>query len=181
MSEGKQEGTEFERQDLGAGGILGFFVGLALTGLLLHLILAGMYMYLDNYDKRHQPALNPLVARGNLDMRQPTAPEANQFPLPRLETNERGQLNAVRLDEDQILNSYGWVDEKNGVVHIPIERAMGLLAQRGLPVLPENQAATAESSAQASSLRREEAGKATGNAKRALPTKPARPAGKESH
>ncbi len=31
------------------------------------------------------------------------------------------------------LNSYGWVDRKHGVIRIPIERAMDLVAQRGLP------------------------------------------------
>jgi len=33
-----------------------------------------------------------------------------------------------------VLYSYGWVDEKAGTVHIPIERAMDLIVQRGLPV-----------------------------------------------
>jgi hypothetical protein len=41
------------------------------------------------------------------------------------------------------LYSYGWVDEKAGTVHIPIDRAMDLIVQRGLPVRP--QAATSDS------------------------------------
>jgi len=36
--------------------------------------------------------------------------------------------------EEKALYTYGWVDEKAGTVHIPIERAMDLLVQRGLPV-----------------------------------------------
>jgi hypothetical protein len=32
------------------------------------------------------------------------------------------------------LNSYGWIDKSAGVIRIPIDRAMDLLAQRGLPV-----------------------------------------------
>jgi hypothetical protein len=38
--------------------------------------------------------------------------------------------------EDLLLNNYSWVDESQGKVRIPIERAMELLAQRGLPVAP---------------------------------------------
>jgi hypothetical protein len=38
------------------------------------------------------------------------------------------------MDQESQLNSYGWVDEKAGVAHIPIKRAMELLAQRGVPV-----------------------------------------------
>jgi hypothetical protein len=41
------------------------------------------------------------------------------------------------LQEEQTLNSYGWVDEKTGVVRVPIERAMQLLAQRGLTTTPK--------------------------------------------
>jgi hypothetical protein len=54
-----------------------------------------------------------------------------------LETNERVEIKDFRLKEEQTLNSYGWVDEKAGVVRIPIDRAMQLLAQRGLPTTPK--------------------------------------------
>src|SRR5208282_5249649 len=46
------------------------------------------------------------------------------------------------------LHSYGWVDEKAGTVRIPIERAMDLLVQRGLPV--RSQGASGEDAAAAS-------------------------------
>jgi hypothetical protein len=51
-----------------------------------------------------------------------------------LEINERGQFRDFLVNQENQLNSYGWVDEKAGVAHIPIERAMELTAQRGLPV-----------------------------------------------
>ena len=38
--------------------------------------------------------------------------------------------------EDLLLNNYSWVDQAQGKVRIPIERAMELIAQRGLPVAP---------------------------------------------
>ena len=39
----------------------------------------------------------------------------------------------MRAQEEARLNSYGWIDEENGIVHIPIERAMDILAKQGLP------------------------------------------------
>lgn len=39
-----------------------------------------------------------------------------------------------RAREDLLLDNYSWVDESQGKVRIPIERAMELIAQRGLPV-----------------------------------------------
>jgi hypothetical protein len=58
-------------------------------------------------------------------------------PDPRLQPNPRAHLQALRAYEKQRLESYGWVDKNAGVVHIPIERAMDILAEQGLPVRPE--------------------------------------------
>lgn len=128
--------VEYEHSDLSALGILGFLAGLAIVGLVMHIILAGMFSYLDTYTKRHEQATNPLAPATALDLRNPDPKVANEFPLPRLETNELGQLNDQRLQEEDTLSTYGWVDQKAGVAHIPIDRAMQLLVQRGLPVAP---------------------------------------------
>ena len=63
----------------------------------------------------------------------------DQFPAPQLEINERTELNDIRLREENILSTYGWVDQNAGTVHIPIDRAIDLLAQRGLPVRQQQQ------------------------------------------
>jgi hypothetical protein len=132
----RHEDVEYEREDLGAGGIFAFLVGLAIVGVLIHLVLFGMYKYLDHYEKVNQPPQNPLIKAVNVDTREATPEDRNKFPQPRLEVNERSQLNEVRLHEEEELNSYGWVDPKAGIVHIPIDRAMALVAQRGLPTAP---------------------------------------------
>ncbi len=128
------EHSEFERQDLSAKGVFSFLVGLAIIGVIAHFILTGMYAYLGRYEREHQPPQNPLVKITEADTRLVSAEDVKKFPLPQLEVNERGQLNDRRLAEEKELNSYGWVDEKAGVVRIPIERAMQLVAERGLPV-----------------------------------------------
>jgi hypothetical protein len=76
------------------------------------------------------------VQRTETDTRVVAPDEIKKFPEPRLEKNERVEINDFRLQEEQRLNSYGWVDEKAGVIHIPIDRAMQLLAQQGLPTTP---------------------------------------------
>lgn len=128
---------DYERRDISAKGIFYFLAGLALTVILVHLFLRGMYEYLDRRVRAHQPPLNPLVSNAPVDTRKvsPKYPET-AFPDPRLETDERTQLNGIRLAEEQKLNSYDWVDKEAGTVRIPIERAMDLLAQRGLPLRP---------------------------------------------
>jgi hypothetical protein len=86
-----------------------------------------------------QPEVNPLVTNIPADTRHitPGYPQT-AFPNPRLEENERGQLNGFLTDEEKTLYSYGWVDQQAGAVRIPIDRAMDLLVQRGLPVRSES-------------------------------------------
>ena len=45
-------------------------------------------------------------------------------------------LKQLRATEDALLTTYGWVDRPNGIVHIPIDRAIDLIAQHGLPSRP---------------------------------------------
>jgi hypothetical protein len=64
------------------------------------------------------------------------------FPQPRLEVRPVQELRAFREAEDERLSTYGWVDQSKGVVHIPIERAIDIVAQRGLPARKESPAVT---------------------------------------
>lgn len=45
-------------------------------------------------------------------------------------TSRRKVLSNLKADQTAKLEGYGWVDQKNGVVRLPIERAMELTAQK---------------------------------------------------
>jgi hypothetical protein len=64
------------------------------------------------------------------------------------------QFNAVVEKQDQTLASYDWVDKDKGIVRIPIDKAMELLAQRGLPVLPQSAPVAAVPAKQAQSAKK---------------------------
>ena len=51
-------------------------------------------------------------------------------------------MKELREEEAARLSSYGWVDRPAGVAHIPIDRAMAILAERGLPKAPAKKAQT---------------------------------------
>jgi hypothetical protein len=127
--------SDYERSDLKASGILYFLLTIVVVAAICLVGLRGVFDFLDHREKASQPPVNPLLTDVPADTRH-VAPGYPQtaFPDPRLEVDERGQLNSIRLGEENLLNSYGWVDEKAGTVRIPIERAMDLLVQRGLPV-----------------------------------------------
>lgn len=136
----QQSAAQFERQDLSAMSVVGFLAALAIVGVASYFVLAGMYGYLDRYDQAHQPPQNPLVKSGEKDTRRARMGDEKKFPQPRLEMNERTELGGFRAREEQLLHSYGWIDEKAGTVRIPIGRAMELTVQRGLPVRPPSDA-----------------------------------------
>jgi hypothetical protein len=53
---------------------------------------------------------------------------------PLLQPNGADDLKAFRQEEASILNSYGWLDKQAGTVRIPIEQAMKIVVEKGLPV-----------------------------------------------
>ena len=73
----------------------------------------------------------------NPEMQNKLAEMTQQFPTPRVQTDDGNQDVAdLHAREDLLLENYSWVDQSQGKVRIPIERAMELIAQRGLPVAP---------------------------------------------
>jgi len=133
--------TGYEREDLGSRGVFAFMIGLAIIGLVIYFIIVGMYTFLDNYERSQMATASPLVTSKGAMSRVVTQADMDKAfkdnGAPMLEVNERGQFRDYLMNQENQLNSYGWVDEKAGVAHIPIERAMELTVQRGLPVCPQ--------------------------------------------
>jgi len=53
-------------------------------------------------------------------------------------TQAQSTVGQVRAREDPILYGYGWVDKNAGIGHIPIQRAIDIIGERGLPSRPAN-------------------------------------------
>jgi hypothetical protein len=82
------------------------------------------------------PLTRGLVAWGRAGdaPRPPLAQDAGRLPPePRLQTQPFADIQQLRRSERTLLDSYGWVDQKAGVVRIPIERAKELMLARGWP------------------------------------------------
>jgi|SRR5712692_2793692 len=113
-----------ETSDVNIRAILGFGIGLLVAGVLVHVMVLLLFKFFAASESRHVRPEFPLAA----------GQENRLPPEPRLQTNPRQDLRDLRAREDAILGSYGWVDRNAGVVRIPIERAMQVTVQRGLPV-----------------------------------------------
>jgi len=66
-----------------------------------------------------------------------STPNMREVPVPRLQTNPQRDLTAFREGENKRLSSYGWVSRNHNTVHMPIERAVELTIERGLPGWPK--------------------------------------------
>ncbi|MBW0000263.1 MAG: hypothetical protein JO015_14270 [Verrucomicrobia bacterium] len=104
--------------------LLWFVAGFIATAVVIHSALAGYASLLGAQHKHF----------GRVYQLQPTQVPA--YPAPALQVNPRIDLQTYRTRADHDLNSYGWIDQGQGVAKIPIERAMDLLLARGLPVRP---------------------------------------------
>lgn len=126
----------YERRDANPASLVHFCVGLALT---LIVAWAGMW-WLLGYFGRVQP-LGPSATPFQ-------RPEERQLPpLPRLQVEPVLELNQARDQQRSELDNYGWVDRGHGIVHIPIDRAMDLILERGgLPARPQAAAPAAPGS-----------------------------------
>ena len=128
----------YERRDIGIAPVLYFLLALLVGGLVVFFLVDGIYHSLEKRSQAEQAPVSPLVTNAPADTRKLSADYRDylkqNFPAPQLEIDERSQLDKVRINEEQTLSTYDWVDQKAGAVRIPIDRAMDLLAQRGLPV-----------------------------------------------
>ena len=144
----------FEQEDLSAMGVMYFMAGLAVVVVVIYFIVVGMYRYLDHYDRTHQQPANPMAVDTKMDPQTMTRDQIRDkaeatFPKPVLEYSEQTQYIDELKKQNDVLASYDFVDQKNGVVRIPIDRAMDILAQRGLPVLPQGAGTAGTGSANA--------------------------------
>jgi hypothetical protein len=143
----------YERSDVRVTGIAVF-----LTALLVFVAVAGVLSYgigklinahLDKEDGPTTKWAKTVDVRqlGNLpnnpEMQHKVAELTQTFPTPRLLIDDGNQDVAdLHQREDLLLENYSWVDRSQGKARIPIERAMELIAERGLPVAPGTQQAT---------------------------------------
>ena len=56
--------------------------------------------------------------------------------FPKLVTSEPAVFAEFRAQEDAFLAGYGWVEKDKGIARMPIDEAMKIVAERGLPTFP---------------------------------------------
>jgi hypothetical protein len=152
--EPEQDGREqpdafkgYEVSDARVSGVVVFLVAMSIFVVVAGFVAFGVGKVLNarmaNEDGPRSKWAQPVDVRplGNM----PTSPAlqnklaelTERFPTPRVQTDDGNQDVAdLHAREDLLLDNYSWADQAQGKVRIPIERAMELIAQRGLPLAP---------------------------------------------
>jgi hypothetical protein len=123
----------YETEDFSVSAIIGSLVALGVIGIAVYFIVLGMYKFLDRYEAEHVSE-NPMVA-AEPDTRKASDQKIEvTFPSPRLQKDDVKEMRDQLEAEENLLHRYSWVDEAGGTARIPIDRAIELTAERGLPV-----------------------------------------------
>lgn len=142
----------YEVTDVSVQGIMVFLIALAISLGVFFVFCFGMGKVINNalikrdgppnqwnqmnfpVNKVRNMESNPVLEQKQLNQL------THSFPTPRLQSDDGDQDTAdLHAREDLLLENYSWIDRSKGTVRIPIERAMELIAQRGLPVVQQTQ------------------------------------------
>jgi len=108
----------FEETDVNVVAVGKFGLALLLVTILAMAVLVGVFNYFKASEGGKASTVDPTTV----------------FPHPQLQKTPIPDFMSVRAAEEQVLNSYGWVDQQKGVVRIPIAQAMELVVKKALPV-----------------------------------------------
>jgi hypothetical protein len=112
-----------EESDVNVRAILGFGIGLLVVAVVVHLFLWWLQGFFQRQTDREQTRGYPLGV----------SQQEQLPPGPRLQANPQQDMRELRAKQEALLNSYGWVNRDAGVARIPIEEAMRMVVERGLP------------------------------------------------
>jgi hypothetical protein len=139
----------YETTDVRVTGIAVFLAGLFGTVIIFFVLCYGIGILINNELKRQDGPVSKWTNEAGMapegktgDMTSNTEIEQKQlaqitsnFPQPRLDMDDGNQATAdLHAREDLLLEHYSTMDGQPGTIRIPIERAMELIAERGLPV-----------------------------------------------
>jgi hypothetical protein len=117
-----QDNHGHEQTDANATSLTKFGIGLAIMILVSMGAMFGLLKYFGHRAAEEAPPVSPLAVHGQLP------------PEPRLQANPTLDMETYGHWEDSVLTTYGWVDRGQGLVRIPVDSAIVLVARKGLPV-----------------------------------------------
>jgi hypothetical protein len=128
-TEPRSEGVKAEPDRVPTRVVVALGVVLVVASIFAMIVVFGLFRTFQKGASARDAAS---LAAAGAERRPDTLP-----PAPRLQIHAVRHWRDFRDAEKERLDTYGWMDRKTGAVHIPIERAMDLVLERGVgPLAP---------------------------------------------
>lgn len=135
----------YESRDVRVSGIVVFLASMAVFVLVTAVLCYGIGAMINTHMDRQDGPTNHWAKTANIrELGNMPSAAAEQdkvaqlmqsFPAPRLLVDDgHSEVADLHARENVLLDHYTWVDQSKGTVRIPIERAMEIISQQGLPV-----------------------------------------------
>jgi hypothetical protein len=121
-------GAKYEHTDIDTSVGYKFGLWLAVSMAISIAIVYGTFWFFEGQERN----ANAAAQKYPLAVGQVKAP-----PAPNLQTQPFKDIYTLRQSEAEKLGSYGWVDKEGGIARIPIDRAIDVMLQKGLPARAE--------------------------------------------
>lgn len=141
--------AQHETSDVNIKVIVGSGVFLVVCGIIVHVALFGFYKLLDHEMESLNPAPNPMmqseVPAGGKTMTAETSEQTakrlnrtfgGNALNPMLQVDDVRDMDIMRKSQNAQIDQYHWLNKDTGSVTIPVERAIDLIVERGLPNVP---------------------------------------------
>lgn len=113
-------------------------IGLVVVTIACVFIALWAFRLLEKQRAAQDPVLSPLAPKTQIapEPRLQATPKTFVTPGPNDPFASQKLGSELRARQDEMLNSYGWINEEQGIVHIPIEQAKKQILKKGLPTRP---------------------------------------------
>jgi hypothetical protein len=118
-------GAKYEHTDIDVQVGYKFVLWLFISMIVSFGIVYGAFWFFEGQARSADKAAQKYPLAAALPHKEP--------PTPNLQKQPFKDIYMLRQGESEKLTSYGWVDKEGGVTHIPIDRAMEIMLQRGFP------------------------------------------------
>jgi hypothetical protein len=116
------EDVAHEHGDVNVRTVIAFGFAILVVLAVSAALMYGLFLAFEKQAKGRDPEVSPYTENAG----KPRGPE--------LLTNEPKYLRDFHQEEEGKLGTYGWVNQGQGVAHVPIDAAKKLVVQHGLPV-----------------------------------------------
>ena len=114
--------VRYEERDIIPRYVLYIGFGVLASVLAIVFVMHLLFSYMRHLKAVESPPVSPVTRR------------AYQYPPePRIQENPALDYESMYYDDQWLLHHYQWIDKQKGTVAIPIDRAIDMIAKRGIP------------------------------------------------